>query len=272
MRKFLINGLIAISLATTSIVASEVLATVNGKNITKNEVNSILRAAGISYDQLDPQMKQKILDQAIERELLKEYALKSDIQKSKEYKEALKKIKEDLTLEVWMKKEFESIKVSDKEAKEFYNKNIEKFKKPQTVHARHILVKSEDEAKEIIKELKKSPKNKLKEKFIELAKVKSVGPSGKSGGDLGYFGPRQMVKPFSDAAFKLNKGDFTKTPVKTQFGFHIIYVEDKKPAQTISFDEVKEKIKQQLKLEKFQQKISKKANELKKSAKIEKKI
>ena len=85
-------------------------------------------------------------------------------------------------------------------------------------------------------------------------------------------GQGRWLSLFSDAAFKLNKGDFTKTPVKTQFGFHIIYVEDKKPAQTISFDEVKEKIKQQLKLEKFQQKISKKANELKKSAKIEKKI
>ncbi len=272
MKKMLVSGVVAISLAATAIMASEVLATVNGKPITKQEVNSILKAAGVTYEQLNPELKQKVVDQAIERELLKEYAAKSGVEKSKEFKETLKKIKQDLALEVWMKKQFDSIKVSDKEAKEFYNKNIDKFKRPQTVHARHILVKSEEEAKKIIEELKSTPKDKLKEKFIELAKTKSIGPSGKNGGDLGYFGHKQMVKPFSDAAFKLNAGEFTKTPVRTQFGYHVIYVEDKKPAKTVTFEEVKDKIKQQLKMDKFQEVVSKKAAELKKSAKIEKKI
>jgi len=272
MRKLLAKGLVAISLAAVVSMGAEVLATVNGKNITKEDVNSILKSAGITFDQLRPDLKQKVVDQAIERELLKEYAIKSGIQEDPEYKKALEKIKQDLAMEIWMKKQFDSIKISDEEAQEFYKKNIEKFKRPQMVHARHILVKSEEEAKKIIEELKKTPKDKLKEKFIELAKSKSVGPSGKNGGDLGYFGPKQMVKPFSDAAFKLNVGEITTTPVRTQFGYHIIYVEDKKPASTIPFAEVKEKIKQQLKMQKFQEIVSKKAQELKKSAKIEKKI
>ena len=272
MKKVFVRGLVAVSLAASVMMGAEVLATVNGKQITKKDVNAILKSAGISFDQLRPELKQKVVEQAIERELLKEYAIKSGIQKDAEYKKALEKIKQDLALEIWMKKQFDSITISDKEVQDFYKKNIEKFKRPQRVHARHILVKSEEEAKKIIEELNKTPKDKLKDKFIELAKTKSIGPSGKNGGNLGYFTPRQMVKPFSDAAFKLNPEEFTKTPVKTQFGYHIIYVEDKKPSQTVPLAEVKEKIKQQLKLQKFQKVVSKKAKELKKKAKIEKKI
>lgn len=272
MKKLIVRGLVAISLTASLMMGAEVLATVNGKKITKEEVNSILKSAGITFDQLREDLKKKVVDQAIERELLKEYAVKSGIENDPEYKKALEKLKKDLAMEIWMKKQFDSIKISDKEAEDFYKKNIEKFKRPETVHARHILVKSEEEAKNIIKELQNTPKDKLKDKFIELAKTKSVGPSGKNGGDLGYFGPKQMVKPFSEAAFKLNVGEFTKEPVRTQFGYHIIYVEDKKPASTIPFADVKEKIKQQLKMKKFQEIVSKKAEELKKSAKIQKNI
>ena len=271
MKKILVGGLVAISLAS-SLMASKVLATVNGHKVTTDDVNVILKAAGITYDQLKPSLRQRVLDQAIERELLKEHAVKSGIQKTKEYKEALEKIKKDLALEIWMKKKFNSIKISDKEAKDYYQKNIDKFKMPERVHARHILVKDEKEAKEIIRELNKTPKDKIKEKFIELAKTKSVGPSGRNGGDLGYFGPKQMVKPFSDAAFKLKVGEYSKEPVKTQFGYHIIYVEDKKPAKTISFEKIKDRIKQELKMQKFQKIISKEAQKLKKSAKIKKNI
>ncbi|WP_281951219.1 peptidylprolyl isomerase [Nitrosophilus kaiyonis] len=268
MKNVLVKGLVALSLTATLMMGAEILATVNGKQITKADVNSILKSAGITFDQLRPDLKKKVVEQAIERELLKEYAIKSGIEKDPEYKKALEKIKKDLAMEIWMKKQFDSIKVTDKEAEDFYKKNITKFKKPETVHARHILVKSEEEAKKIIQELEKTPKDKLKEKFIELAKTKSVGPSGKNGGDLGYFGPKQMVKPFSEAAFKLNVGEFTKTPVRTQFGYHIIYVEDKKPSSTIPFADIKDKIKQQIKMQKFQEIVSKKAQELKKSAEI----
>ncbi len=272
MKKYFIGGLVALSLVASSAVAGKVLAEVNGKKITTEDIAPMLAQSGMTFEQLPPQIKQKVVDQAIERELLKEKAIKSGIEKTKEFKEALAKLKSDLALEIWMRKQYNSIHISDKEAKEFYQKNIDKFKKPPMVHARHILVKSEEEAKKIIQELEKTPKDKLKEKFIELAKAKSVGPSGKRGGDLGYFKKGQMVKAFSDAAFSLKPGEFTKTPVKTQFGYHIIYVEDKKPAQTIPFKDVKEKIKQQLKMKKFQEIVKKEANKLRKHAKIKKNI
>ncbi len=272
MKKYLVGGLVALSLAASSAVAGKVIAEVNGKKITTEDIAPMLAQSGMKFEQLPPQIKQKVVDQAIERELLKEKAIKSGVERSKEFKEALKKLKADLALEIWMRKQFNSIKVSDKEARAFYQKNIDKFKQPEMVHARHILVKSEEEAKKIIDELKKTPKDKLKAKFIELAKTKSVGPSGKRGGDLGFFKKGQMVKPFSDAAFSLKPGEFTTKPVKTQFGYHIIFVEEKKPASTIPFEQVKEKIKQQLKMKKFQEIIKRESEKLKKHAKIKKMI
>ncbi len=272
MKKYLVTGLLALSLVASNAVAGKVIAEVNGKKITTDDVAPMLARSGMSFDQLPPQIKQKVVDQAIERELLKEKAIKSGIESTPEFKEALEKLKADLALETWMRKQFDSIKVSDSEAKEYYNKNREKFKQPALVHARHILVKSEAEAKEIINELKNTPKSQLKQKFIELAKKKSVGPSASRGGDLGFFKKGQMVKPFSDAAFALKAGEYTKKPVKTQFGYHVIYVEEKKPAQTIPYAKVKEQIKQQLKMQKFQEVVKKEVEKLKKSANIKKMI
>ena len=116
--------------------------------------------------------------------------------------------------------------------------------------------------------MSKTPKSKLKSKFEELAKTKSTGPSASRGGDLGTFGRGQMVKPFSDAAFSLKAGEFTKKPVKTQFGYHVIYVEEKNPAQTVPFDQVKDRIKQNLKMEKFKEKIQEIVKGLRSKAKI----
>ncbi len=272
MKKLVSTGALALALMASSAMADKILATVNGHAITQKDVAPMLQRIGATFDQLPPQMKAQVVEQAIEKELLKEKAIKSGVEKTKEFKETLEKIKRDLALQIWMKNQYDKIKVSDKEAKEFYQKNIDKFKRPELVHARHILVKSEKEAKDIIAELKKTPKDKLKAKFIELAKAKSVGPSGKRGGDLGFFKRGQMVKPFSDAAFALKPGSFTDKPVKTQFGYHIIYVEEKKPAGTIPFEQIKDRIKAQLKMQKFQKLIKNEVDKLKKSAKIKKNI
>jgi parvulin-like peptidyl-prolyl isomerase len=269
MKKLIIAGLGAAVLAL-SLPASDVLATVNGHKITKADIQEVMNAMGArtTYDALPPEVKKKVLDQVIEQQLLQEKALKSGIEKDKEYKEALAKLKKKLALDVWMKKELDKIKVSDAEAKKAYNEHKSAFQRPESVHARHILVKTEKEAKEIIDILKKTPKSKLKAKFEELARTRSTGPSASRGGDLGTFGRKQMVKEFSDAAFALKAGEFTKKPVKTQFGYHVIYVEEKHPAQTIPFSEVKERIKQNLKMEKFKEKMQKLAQELKAKAKI----
>ncbi|WOE70553.1 peptidyl-prolyl cis-trans isomerase [Hydrogenimonas thermophila] len=269
MKKIILAGLSAATLAL-SLPAADTLATVNGHKITKEDVQTVLNSMGArtTYDALPDDIKRKVLDQIIEQQLLQEKALKSGIEKSKEYKEALDKLKKKLALDIWMKKELDKIQVSDKEAKKVYEEHKNSFQRPESVHARHILLKTEEEAKKVIEELSKTPKSKLKSKFEELAKTKSTGPSASRGGDLGTFGRGQMVKPFSDAAFALKAGEFTKQPVKTQFGYHVIYVEEKNPAQTIPFEQVKDRIKQNLKMEKFKDKIQEIAKGLRSKAKI----
>lgn len=253
MKKIIIAGLSAATLAL-SLPAADTLATVNGHKITKEDVQAVLNSMGArtTYDALPDEIKKKVLNQIIEQQLLQEKALKSGVEKDKKYKEALEKLKKKLALDIWMKKQLDQIKVSDKEAKKVYEEHKNAFQRPESVHARHILLKTEEEAKKVIEELSKTPKSKLKSKFEELAKTKSTGPSAARGGDLGTFGRGQMVKPFSDAAFSLKAGEFTKKPVKTQFGYHVIFVEDKKKSENVSFEKAKKNIEQSLKVQKFQ--------------------
>ena len=135
--------------------------------------------------------------------------------------------------------------ITEEEMKERYDIEVKGIEPQPEIRARHILVKTEDEAKAIIKELDGGAD------FIELAKTKSTGPSGSQGGDLGYFGRGQMVPEFEVAAFDLEKGTYTKEPVKSQFGFHIILKEDERDSQPPSYEEVKGQVRQALAREKY---------------------
>jgi len=269
--KIVKNSLLLAALSMGTLSAADVIATVNGHDITKEDANRYMMVTGSpkKYADITPQEQTQITDRLVERELFVETATKSGVDKDPEYIEMLKTTKDDLMVNQWMKKQFDESVVSDSDAKTYYEKNKEKYKTPEQVRASHILVKSESNATEIINELKPLHGDDLKKKFAELAKSKSTGPSGKNGGDLGYFGKTQMVKPFSDAAFALKVGEITQKPVKTQFGYHIIYLTDKKPASTKSFEEVKPQILATLKQDQFRKNIEKKLKELKGSAKIE---
>ncbi len=264
-------------LLTGAMASAETLASVNGKPITQEEVDQeLMQATQGRFNQVpaDRQkaFRQQVLKQLISKELIYGDAKKTGITKSAEYKAEYKKLeqrmKKELAVQVWQKKLLNDIKISNKELKKYYNKNIDEFKEKESVHARHILVKTEDKAKKIIAQLKSLSGNKLKEKLIELAKKESTGPSGSNGGDLGYFSKGQMVPAFNDKVFSMKKGTVTKEPVKTQFGYHIIYLEDKKPSMTKSFNEVKVFIEQRLKMEKFKEVMKKKMDELRKKATI----
>ena len=266
------------ALLLTGVVASaKTLVSVNGKPITQEEVDQeLMQATQGRFNQVpaDRQaaFRQQVLQQLIGKELIYDDAKKSGITKSAEYKREYKKLEErmkkELAIQVWQKKLLDSIKISNKELKDYYKKNIDEFREKESVHARHILVKTEDEAKKIIAQLKSLSGDKLKEKFISLAKKESTGPSGPNGGDLGYFSKGQMVPAFNDKVFSMKKGTITTEPVKTQFGYHVIYLEDKKPSMTRSFDEVKAFIEQRLKMEKFKAVMKKKMDELQKKATI----
>ncbi|CAG0910981.1 unnamed protein product [Cyprideis torosa] len=136
-------------------------------------------------------------------------------------------------------------KISDEEVKARYDKEVAAMTPEKQVRARHILVKSEEEAKAIIEELDGGAD------FIELAKEKSTGPSGPNGGDLDYFGKGQMVPEFEAAAFALENGQYTKEPIKTQFGFHVIKKEDERDEPLPTFEEAKDQVRQIVMREKY---------------------
>ena len=270
MVKIAKTSLVAVALMASSLVASDILATVNGKNITKQDAEAFVSATAPNahFAQLNPAQKNMIKERLIEKVLFMELAKKEGIQNDPEFKTALEKIKDELLVNLWMKKQLENAIVSDSEAKAFYEKNKDKFIQKEKVHARHILVKDEKTAKEIIDQLKSLKGEALKTKFIALAKAKSTGPSAPKGGDLGNFSKGQMVPEFSKAVWALNVGDVTTAPVKTQFGYHVIYLEGKSDAKPVPYDKVKDKIIVSLKQQQFATKVAAVAKELKSKATI----
>lgn len=165
------------------------------------------------------------------------------------------------------------ISVSDDETKAFYDGNPSSFSKPEQVKASHILVKVDTQAKDSEKKAAKKKitdiqtKIKTGEEFSELAKANSDCPSGAKGGDLGYFGRGSMVKPFEEAAFSMKPGEISDI-VETQFGYHLIKLNDKKEAQKISYLEAKENIKKYLKRKKTDEEVNVFINGLKENAEI----
>jgi parvulin-like peptidyl-prolyl isomerase len=250
------------------LVASEILATVNGKAITREDVDRFLAKTFpfAKYKSLNPRQKREVLNKLIDRELYLEMAKKEGIEKDPLFAKELEKLKENLMLDIWMKRSVEKIHVSEREAKDYYFSHLEKFYRPALAHARHILVSTREEAEEIIDKLRRS--SNLEKKFIELAKSLSTGPSAKNGGDLGWFSKDQMLPEFSNATFALRRGEITHVPVKTIFGWHVIYLIDKKREGEVEFSKVKDNIIQTLKLQKFHNKLKKMSKELKKRAKI----
>ncbi len=270
MLKLAKTSLLTVAMMASSLTASDILVTVNGKNITKQEAETFVNASSpqAHFSGLDKSQQTMIVDRLIEKALFTELAAKEGIDKKPEFQRNMEKIKEELLVNMWMKTQMDNVVVSDSEAKAFYDKNADKFIQKASVHARHILVKDEKDATVLIDEMKALKGDALKAKFIELAKAKSTGPSGPKGGDLGSFSKGQMVPEFSKAVWALEVGTITDKPVKTQFGYHVIYLEDKKDASTTPYDKVKDKIIASLKQKQFATKITEMAKELKSKASI----
>jgi parvulin-like peptidyl-prolyl isomerase len=285
MLKLAKTSLLAMTVMITSAMASDILVTVNGKNITKQDAQAFVNASspGTNFIELSAKDKKIVTDRLIERVLFAELALEQGIDKKPEFKRNMEKIKNELLVNMWMKSQLDNAIVSDSEAKTFYDENAAKFMNKPSMQARHILIRvnkdkekgkifTEEEAlKEvqgIIDALKSLKGEALKTKFIELAKTKSMGPSGAEGGNLGTFTKEQMVPEFSKAAWALEKGQITMQPVKTQFGYHVIYLESKSEAAPVPYEKVKEKIINLLKQQQFTVKITDIAKELKSKAKI----
>ncbi|MDD5158664.1 MAG: peptidylprolyl isomerase [Sulfuricurvum sp.] len=258
-------------------LSAAVLVTVNGDDITSEEVNKVMmegtqgRFDSLSTDKQN-ELRHRIIEGMITQELVYDDAQKTGVLESKEYKQELEtlinKLKVQLAAKLWEQEQFETIKIDPKEVKSYFDTNPDEFIDKEKIHARHILLKTKLEAEAVIKSLKTLSGEKLKNEFIAQAKSKSVGPSAARGGDLGYFPRGQMVPSFNDAAFAMKTGTLSSYPVQSQFGYHVIYIEDRKAAKKLGFDTVKNFIEERLKMDKFKAIMDKKMASLHEKAKI----
>ena len=174
-----------------------------------------------------------VIGELVHQELLLLDAKKQNYEEEEEFKEALELTKDNLLKSYSFSKVLEGINVTEEEAKDYYEKNKQLFNRDASATARQILVKTEEEAKEIKESLDKG------ESFEKLAKEYSTCPSEEDGGNLGTFKPGQMVKPFDEAVFSMEVGTISE-PIKTEFGYHIIQLHDRKDGLQKEFDEVKD--------------------------------
>jgi peptidyl-prolyl cis-trans isomerase C len=214
--------------------ADPLLARVNGHDIKGSQVMALIRrlpeqSREMPMEKLVPVM----VDTLINTQLIQEAAANEHLQNDAEVKRRLAAAETDITREVYIER-LVAKDMTDAKLHSEYERYVKTVPSREEVDAKHILVKSEGEAKQIIAQLERGAD------FNKLAKDKSIDPAGKgSGGDLGWFTRDQMVPEFANAAFALKKGQFTKTPVKTRFGWHIIKLVDRRAAPPPSFDEIK---------------------------------
>src|SRR3974390_1262405 len=212
--------------------ANPVLAKVNGAEIRQSDVALAEEELGPSLAQMDPATKREnVLAFLIDMKIVAKAAESKKIEDRDDFKARLAFTRNRLLMDNLLAAEGKAA-TTEEAMKKVYDEAAKQIEGEVEVHARHILVSTEDEAKAIEAELKKGAD------FAALAKQKSKDPGAADGGDLGYFTKDQMVPEFAEVAFKLDKGQISD-PVKTQFGWHIIKIEDKRVKPTPTFDEVK---------------------------------
>ena len=221
---------------------NKVLVTIAGREITERDLEAIIsRYPQDKRAYFDSEMGRKqLLEQLVSFELMNKLGTEMELDKTEEYKSALEQMERDLLTQMTINKVLSDVTVTDADAETFYNEHAEEFKTPETVSSKHILVDSEEKANEILAQIKAGDVT-----FEDAARANSTCPSKDQGGDLGTFGRGQMVPEFEEAVFNMNNGEVSG-PVKTQFGYHLIKVDTKNEAKAASFDEVKNKIVQQL--------------------------
>lgn len=221
--------------AAAPVDPNSVVATVDGKPITEADLTLAEGELSKQFAQLPPEQRRAAaLSAAIEIKVLAAKAVADGLDKDPDFQRRAAFLQQRALHGEMVEKEVVG-KITDADVRARYDKEIAAQPPVNEVHARHILVKTKEEAEAIIKKLDGGAD------FQKLANENTNDPSGKtSGGDLGFFGPGQMVPEFEKAAFALEVGAYTKEPVQTQFGWHVIKVEDKRQQQPPAFDQVKD--------------------------------
>jgi len=242
---------------------NKVLATVGGREVTEQDFTLLLNS-------LDPQRamqfnseegKKQLMQELVSQELFYLDAVKNGLDKNETYIQEARRMQDNILKQFAIHNLLKDIKVTEEDLLNYYNEHKDMFKESESVKASHILIDDEAKAEEIAKEINDGLS------FEEAASKYSSCPSNAQGGDLGFFTAGRMVPEFEAAAFDMKVGEVS-APVKTQFGYHIIKVTDRKEASVKSFDEVKGQLSQQLMAMKQQETYLNRVDELKKEYEV----
>jgi peptidyl-prolyl cis-trans isomerase C len=234
------------------------VATVNGVAIPKSRVDAVVRAQEAQGQKDSPELRAAIRDRLITLEIVAQEATRKGLGKTADTVSQLELARTNILAQAFRADYVKNHPVSDDALKAEFEK-IKSQMGDKEYKARHILVENEAEAKEIIAKLKKG------EKFEELAKASKDPGSKDHGGDLDWNQPGGFVKPFSDAMMKLEKGKYTETPVQSQFGWHVIQLDDVRPAKFPDFNEIKPGLQQRMQEATFEKTVA----DLRAKAKVE---
>ena len=238
-----------------------VVAIVNGAQVRLSDLEAAQQGLPAQYRNMPLQaVFPALLDRIIDSKMVVGEARKAKIQDDAAFKKRMAYVEEQVLQEAWLQRELAK-RITPAKLQQRYDERIKSMPPEEEVRARHILVSTEDEAKALIAVIKKGAA------FDKLAKEKSTDKaSGAEGGDLGWFKKGDMVKEFADAAFKLKKDELSETPVKTQFGYHVIQVEDRRTAPPPPLEEIGDQIREEL----TREAVTNILDQLRSGAKIEK--
>ncbi len=259
MKKALLTAVAAAAIGLALPVSAQNIAIVNGKPVPKARVDMLSNQLAKAGRPVSPQMADQLKDEVIAREIFMQEAQKRGLDASDDYKAQMELARQTILIRELFADYQQKNPVTDAEIKAEYDK-FTAANGGKEFKARHILVEKEEDAKKIIADLKKGGK------FEDIAKKQSKDPgSGANGGDLDWATAASYVPEFAEAMIKLKKGELTQAPVKSQFGWHVIRVDDIREAQLPKLEEVRPQIAQQLQ----QQKLAQFQESLRKSAKVE---
>ena len=243
MSSFKIIFLVAKIILTLSITAASakdlnniIAAKVNCHIISAQDVLNVINTLPQNIKKKPlPEIYPRVVNELINQYLITKQAYNEKLDLDQKVINLVKKSQDKILAKYWLNNYIKN-ETKEEKIKTFDNNYLKSFQQYKEANASHILVKNNEEARAIIKKINN------KAKFSELAKTHSTGPSGKNGGNLGWFGPGQMVKEFEQATFSLEKGEVSQEPVKTKFGFHIIKLNDIRDAKPKKLDEIKQNI------------------------------
>ena len=237
----------------------KILAKVGALTVSEREVEEVLAELGQRGQGYNtPEGRKAILEQIISSKLLLLDARHNLLETEAEFKAELAKLRENLLINYAGNKVISAVKVNDEDVKKYYEDNLDKFKQGETVNADHILVDSEEKALEILAKIESGEMS-----FGDAAREYSSCPSGQRGGNLGDFGRGQMVPEFDKAVFELEVNEVTKTPVQTQFGYHLIKLNSKSESTVMPYEEIAPQLTEMVLNEKRREAYEKKINQLK---------